>query len=294
MERFDLIIIGGGAGAFAAATRASELGVKTVLINSGLPLGGTCVNVGCVPSKLLLEIGSEYYYPQHIRFKAAEPVKCGHPGPLDFQAAIGEKDEIVNTLRESNYTRVAEGLGFSVMEGRASFTSPQQVEVNGQVLEADKFIIATGSRPRILPFKGIDSVRYITNREALSLSRLPESMIVIGAGPVGLEFAQMYARFGTRVTVLEKEVQVLPLAEREVADELQRCLEEEGIEIHTGADVEEVGEEGGLKVVQAKLGGPKSPLRGRSCCWPPEWPPTAIIWASRQPEWRWTRGVLLK
>ena len=163
MERFDLIIIGGGAGGFAAATRASELGAKAVIINSGLPLGGTCVNVGCVPSKLLLEIGSEYYYPQHIRFKAAEPVKCGHPGPLDFQAAIGEKDSIVSALRESNYARVAEGLGITVIEGRARFVSLHQIEVNGQNLEADKFIIATGSRPRILPFKGIDKVHYTTS-----------------------------------------------------------------------------------------------------------------------------------
>lgn len=262
MESFDLVIIGGGAGGFAAAARASELGAKALLINSGLPLGGTCVNVGCVPSKLLLEIGSEYYYPQHIRFKAAEPVKCGHPGLLDFQAAISEKDSIVSALRESNYVRVAQGLGIPVIEGRAKFVSPREVEVNGQRLAADKFIIATGSRPRVLPFKGINEVRYITNREALSLSRLPESMIIVGAGPVGLEFAQMYARFGTKVTVLERERQILPLSEREVADELQRCLEIEGIEIHTRVDVEEVREEGDLKVVEAKLGMPRITVKG--------------------------------
>ncbi|MFQ5827462.1 MAG: FAD-dependent oxidoreductase, partial [Dehalococcoidia bacterium] len=108
--------------------------------------------------------------------------------------------------------------------------------------------------PKILPFKGIEKVSYISNREASSLAQLPKSMIVIGGGPLGLEFAQMYARFGTEVTVLEKERQILPLGEREIGDELQRCLEEEGIEIHTGVDVEEVGEEGGLKVVKAKQG----------------------------------------
>jgi mercuric reductase len=250
-ERFDLIIIGGGAGGFAAATRASELSVKAVLINSGLPLGGTCVNVGCVPSKLLLEIGGEYYHLQHPRFQA---IRNNHTASFDFGAAIREKDQIVSALRESNYTRVAEGLDISVTEGRARFVSPDQVEVNGQMLAANKFILATGSRPRILPFKGIDRVQYITNREALSLFYLPKSMIVIGAGPLGLEFAQMYARLGTRVTVLEKERQILPLSEREIASELQRCLEEEGIEIHTRVDVEEVREEGNLKVVEAKLG----------------------------------------
>ena len=246
-----MVIIGGGAEGFAAATKGSELGAKAVIINSGLPIGGTCVNVGCVPSKILLEIGSELYNSQHPRFEA---VRNGHSTTFNFEAAIQEKDNLVGGLRESNYTRVAEGLGLPVIEGKARFISSKQVEVDGQIMEADKFIIATGSRPKILPFKGIDKVHYITNREAFSLSRLPKSMIVIGAGPIGLEIAQMYARFGTKVTVLEKERQILPLAEPEVADELQRCLEEEGIEIYTGVDVAELREEGELKVVEAKIG----------------------------------------
>jgi mercuric reductase len=259
MEKLDLIIIGGGAGGFAAATKASELEAKAVIINGGLPLGGTCVNVGCVPSKILLEIASEFYYPQHPRFEA---VMNGHSRTFSFETAIQEKDQLVAALRESNYKRVAGELGITVMEGRAKFVSPSRVEVDGQTLEADKFIIATGSRPKILPFKGVDSVRYITNREALNLSRLPESMIVIGAGPIGLEFAQMYARFGTKVTVLEKEKQVLPLAEPEIADELQRCLEQEGIEMHTGVDVEELREEGDLKVVAARVGTLQTTVKG--------------------------------
>ena len=251
MEKYDLVIIGGGAGGFAAATKASELGVKAVIINSGLPIGGTCVNVGCVPSKFLLEVGNELYYPQHPRFEA---VRDGHSAVFNFEAAIREKDEIVGALRESNYIGVAKGLGIPVIEGKARFVSPEEVEVNGQMLSANKFIIATGSRPRILPFKGLDRVRYITNREALSLSRLPESMIVIGAGPVGLELAQMYARFGTRVTVLQRSKQILTWAEPEVAEELQRCLEAEGILINTGVSVEMLREKDNLKVVEAKVG----------------------------------------
>ncbi len=262
MPKYDLVIVGGGAGGFSAATKSWELGAKAVIINGGLPLGGTCVNVGCVPTKVLLEIASEYYQPQHIRFKAAEPVMCSHPDPLDFKTAMSEKDGLVEALRESNYARIARELGIPLIEGKARFISPRQVEVNGETLEADKFIIATGSRPKILPFKGIDSVGYITNREVLSLTRLPKSMIVIGAGPVGLEFAQMFARFGTKVTMLEKESQVLPLAEREIADELQRCLEEEGIEFHTGVNVEEVREEGGLKVVEAGAGEARVTVKG--------------------------------
>jgi mercuric reductase len=208
--------------------------------------------VGCVPTKVLLEIGSEYYNPKHPRFRA---LKNGHSASFSFKEAIAEKDEMVNALRKSNYTQVAEGLtGLTVIEGRARFVASNQVEVNGQTIEADKLIIATGSRPRILPFKGLDKLRYLTNQEALSLSRLPESMIVIGAGPQSMEFAQMYARFGTKVTVLQRGRHILSSMEPEVADELQRCLEEEGIEIHTGVKVEEVREEGNLKVVEAKIG----------------------------------------
>ena len=149
MAKLDLIIIGGGAGGFAAATTASDLGVKAVIINSGLPLGGTCVNVGCVPSKVLLEIGSEFYYPQHPRFKA---IGTGDSNTFNFQTAIREKDELVATLQESNYKQVAEGLGLPVIEGRARFISPKRVEVAGQTLEGDNFIIATGSKARILHF----------------------------------------------------------------------------------------------------------------------------------------------
>lgn len=251
MDNYDLIIIGGGGAGFAAATAGYELGARMAMINGGLPLGGTCVNVGCVPSKVLLEIGHEYHQIEHARFRA---MKTEGLSSLDFGTAIKQKDEIVSALRESNYASVVRELGISVIEGRARFISPNQVEVNGQTVMGNRFIIATGSRPRVLPFKGIDTVGYITNREALSLPRLPESMVVIGAGPLGLEFAQMYARFGTKVTLLEKEGQILPLTEPEVTNELQRCLEEEGIEISTGVDVGEVREEGTLKIVEARRG----------------------------------------
>ena len=251
MDKFDLIIVGGGGGGFAAATVGSELGARVAMINSGLPLGGTCVNVGCVPSKTLLEIGNEYFQARHPRFLA---VKAGSQPPLDFSAAIREKDEIVSALRESNYSRIAGELGISLIEGRARFVSPNQIEVNKEKLTAKKFIIATGSRPRILPFKGIDKVSYLTNREALQLPRLPQSMVIIGSGPTGLEFAQMFSRFGSRVTVLEKENQLLPATEPVVAEELRRLFEAEGIEVHTGVVIDEIYEEKGLKVVAARAG----------------------------------------
>lgn len=255
MADYDFIIIGGGAAAFAAATKASELGRRTAMINHGLPVGGTCVNVGCVPSKHLLAVGDQLFYPQRPVFDA---LKNGHRSSFDFRAAIDEKRRLVGALRESSYKGVLASLhGVEYIEGRARFTSASEVEVNGRTLSGDKFLIATGSRPSVLPFPGIDNVQFITSREAMELEDLPRSMIVIGPGPVGLELGQMFLHFGTKVTVLEKIPQILPRVEAEIANELQRCLEEEGMEIHCACNIERVWQDESTRFVEADVMGEK-------------------------------------
>ncbi len=253
MSEFDFIIIGGGAAAFAAATRAAELGARTAMINDGLPLGGTCVNVGCVPSKHLLAVGEAYFYGGRPRFEA---IRNGRPWAFDFRAAIEEKRRLVAALRASNYADVLGALkSVEYIEGQARFVPPGAVTVNGRTLTAPRFLIATGSRPSVLPFPGIEDVAFITSREAMELDALPRTMIVIGAGPVGLELGQMFLHFGTEVTVLEKVPQVLPRVEPEVAQELQRCLEAEGMAIHCACDIERVWQEGTTRYVQANVFG---------------------------------------
>jgi len=260
MPDYDFLIIGGGAAAFAAATKASELGVRTAIINDGLPIGGTCVNVGCVPSKHLLAVGDEYFYPQHSPFDA---LRDGHKPALDFRAAIEEKRRLVRALRGSNYVDVLGSLqGVEYIEGRARLLSPREVGVNGRTLTAGKFLVATGSRPAVLPFPGIEGVQYVTNREAMELEELPKTMVVIGAGPIGLELGQMFLHFGTKVAVLEKIPQVLPRVEREIADELQRCLEAEGMEIHCACNIERVWQEGATRFVEADVFGEKRVFQG--------------------------------
>lgn len=252
MFTFDLVIVGGGAAAFAAATRASELGARTAIINGGLPLGGTCVNVGCVPSKYLLELGHKLFYCPQSEFKG---IKRRARFAFDFDEAIEGKDEIIGSLRESNYYDVLQGLnGVTLYEGKARFLSPDEIDVDGQMLQGRRFVIATGSTTRLIPVPGLAEAGYITNVEALSLNRPPASLIVIGAGPLGLEFAQMYRHFGSTVAVLERESQVLPREEPEVAAELQRCLEAEGISIMTGAVIQRVSRGAGPKVVEARVG----------------------------------------
>jgi mercuric reductase len=253
MFDYDFIIIGGGAAAFAAATKASDLRIETAIINDGLPIGGTCVNVGCVPSKHLLAVGDELFYPPRSPFDA---LKDGHAPAFNFKAAIEEKRRLIAGLRKSNYVDVLGALdGVDYIEGRARFTSRDAVEVNGRKLTAAKFLIATGSRPSVLPFPGIEGVQYLTNREAMELEELPESMIVIGAGPIGLELGQMFLHFGTRVMVLEKVPQVLPRVEPEIADELQRALEEEGMEVRCACEIKRVWQEGNTRFVEADIMG---------------------------------------
>lgn len=254
-DQYDFIIIGAGAAAFAAATKASELGIKAAMVNDGLPLGGTCVNVGCVPSKHLLAVGDEHFYAQRPVFDA---LKNGHKPAFDFKTAIGEKRRLVGALQESNYVDVLGSLqGIEYIKGRARFTSPTGVEVNGRTLTTEKFLIATGSRPSILPFPGIEGVQYVTNREVMELEELPQSMIVIGAGPIGLELGQMFLHFGTKVTVLKKYAQILPRLEPEIGDELERTLKAEGMAIHHTGDIERVWQEGATRCVEADVMGEK-------------------------------------
>ena len=171
MATYDLIIIGGGAGAFAAATKANDLGRTALMVNSGLPIGGTCVNVGCMPTKNLLTVGDELYYGSHSRFKA---LLNGHNPAFDFATAIAEKDEIVESARQSNYINVLDSLeAVTYVQARARFISPEEVEVDGEVLVGRKFVVAVGSSTKPIPVDGMDRVRWHTNKTIMDLKQVP-------------------------------------------------------------------------------------------------------------------------
>jgi mercuric reductase len=251
--KYDLIILGGGSAAFAAATKAVDLKKTALMVNSGLPLGGTCVNVGCMPSKHLLAVGDEYYYSQHSGFKA---IRHGTRPSLDFKTAIREKDKVVIKARKQNYKRVLKSLkSVTFLEERTRLAGPTQVEVAGQIYEADRIIIAVGASTKLLPIAGLEAVQWLNNVTAMQLQSLPASMVVIGGGPLGLEFAQMFAHFGTKATVLEAMTQILPRHEPQIAAELQRCLEGEGIGIYTAVQVEKVVERNGKKIITFRKDG---------------------------------------
>ncbi|MBI2100501.1 MAG: mercury(II) reductase [Candidatus Vogelbacteria bacterium] len=252
MKTFDLIIIGGGAGAFAAAIRADELKAKTAMINAGLPLGGTCVNVGCVPSKTLLWAGEILHTAKYHNVSGVElEVKN-----FDFQKVIQEELALVERLRQEKYEKVLQHLEkVTVVEGRAQFVSPNEIEVNGEKLAAKKFIIAAGSTANVPPIEGIREVGYVTHIEALKLGKQPKELMVIGAGPVGLEFGQMFSRFGTKVTILQRGPSLFPPAEKAFTDRLQELLQKEGIVIKTNVEVKKARKEKNKKVISYTVDG---------------------------------------
>jgi mercuric reductase len=253
-DKYDLIIIGGGAAAFSAAIKANIHGVKALMIERAA-LGGTCVNVGCIPSKNLLGAGEIL----HLAKNPSYPSIFSYDSEFDFHKTVSAKDNLVKALRKQKYYDVLSSLeNVELIEESASFVTPKKIRVDGKALGADKFIIATGSSPSIPQLKGIENVDYLTNNEALSLKEKPSSMIVVGGRALGLEFAQMYARFGTKVTLLQRSGKIIPEHEPEIADGLHNYLTEEGVEIVTGVNVQEVYQKGNSKFVTASINGKKT------------------------------------
>lgn len=246
MEHYDLAIIGGGAGAFAAAIKADELGAKTVLINDGLPLGGTCVNVGCVPSKTLLHAAEQVHTAKYHNVPGLElEVKTA-----DYAAIVADEQTLVERMRAEKYEQVLTDLkNVTLVQGKAQFVSANEITVGEQHIQADKFVIATGSSATVPEIEGLAEAGYITHVEAMQLKEIPKRLAVIGAGPVGLELAQLYARFGSQVTILQRAKSIMPEAEPELTERLHQLLESEGVTIKTNVEVTKVTTENGEKIV---------------------------------------------
>ncbi|MDH2900627.1 MAG: mercury(II) reductase [archaeon] len=255
---YPLAILGQGSAAFAAAIKANDLGIKTVMIGGnktrGAVVGGTCVNVGCVPSKNLITIGTALRQSEGDATKF-QSIKYGKTR-LDFQKAIIEKNVLVRKLRREKYQNVLDHLeNVEYVPELAQFISNHKVKAGNKILDADKFLIAAGARAKPLPVEGLDKVRYLTNEEALNLKELPDSLIVVGGRTLGLEFAQMYAHFGTKVTILQRSDRLLPGDEPEISAALKFYLEQEGIKIHTGVEIKRFYKSGKKKFVEVNING---------------------------------------
>lgn len=248
-QDYDLIVIGTGGGGMAAAIKAAELGYRAAIIE-GRAIGGTCVNIGCVPSKTLIRAAAAYHNAAHHGFRGVRTQAEG----VDWSALIQHKDELVVEMQQDKYIDV---LAFyrdnvTVIQGWASLKSDHEVALDdGRVLSTNKIVIAAGARPKILPLQGINDVEVLDSTTAMALEKQPESLLVIGGRAVALELGQTFARFGTQVTILQRSERLIPEHEPEISEALAEALRGEDITIHTGVSPQAIREEAGQKVITA-------------------------------------------
>lgn len=248
--QFDLIIIGGGSAAFSAAIKASELEKKVLMINDGLPIGGTCVNVGCVPSKTLIRTAEQFHIANHPNFNGIKPSN----NKIDFKEVIRQKTELVKELRQHKYVDVLkDDPNVTIIKSYGKFIDKNTVEANGKKFTAENILIATGSTTFIPDIPGLKEAGYLTNETLYELEELPEHLIVIGGRYIALENAQMFARLGSKVTILQRSNRILPDEMPDVSETLKEILEAEGIEIKTGVKIKAIEKQNGKIKIKASV-----------------------------------------
>jgi dihydrolipoamide dehydrogenase len=254
-ERFDLIVIGAGPGGYVAAIRAAQLGMKVALVEKRPRLGGTCLNVGCIPSKALLD-SSEYFALAKSKF-ARHGIQVGDV-KLDLKAMLARKDAVVNGLTDG-VAHLVKKNGITLLTGVARLSGPGKVIVRGSgggkeeatSVEAKAVLLATGSEPISLPSLPFDGRTVVGSTEALAFDEVPQHLIVVGGGYIGLELGSVWSRLGAKVTVVEFLPRVLPTGDREVAELLQKSLTKQGLVFHLETQVTRASAQGGQVVVHA-------------------------------------------
>jgi len=255
---YDLIVIGSGPGGYSAAVRAGQYGLKTALVEKLPRLGGTCLLVGCIPTKSLLHSADMWEIFLHSK---DEGIFCDNPR-LDFPLVNDRKNKIV-----SKHSKGVEGLmrknKVEVIKGYATLKGKGKVEVRSadggtKTLETKNIILATGSEARMLPGLEPDPEFLLTNIEILNLTAVPKTLGIIGAGAVGSEFASIFARFGTKVTLLEMMPRIVPVEDDDVSKELEKAFKRQGIRVETGAKAENIQKTGSSVKLKVSLANGKS------------------------------------
>ncbi len=234
---YDLLVVGAGAAGSAAATSAAEHGAHVALIERD-KIGGTCLNYGCDPTKTLLHIAATLYHARQADRYGLRILSAS----FDWGTVEAYTREVINRIRGGTSDEVSADMakkGIEVIKGEASFVSPYAVSVLGRTITAACIIVASGSQTLVPPIEGLEKAGFITNVEAVALPSLPRRLAVVGGGAIGIEFAQMYHRFGVSVTVLERSSYPLDKEDRELADQLCDLLTEEGIHIETETEVQQ-------------------------------------------------------
>ena len=249
-NKFDVVVIGSGPGGYVCAIRLAQLGFKTAIIEKYNSLGGTCLNVGCIPSKSLLD--SSHHYDDVLKNVMNHGIEIDGEIKLNFSKMIERKNSVVNqTVKGIDY--LMDKNKISVFYGKATFIDNNTVNIEGgEKVKFDKCIIATGSKPISLPFVKLDKERIITSTEALSLKEVPKHLVIIGGGVIGLELGQVYKRLGSEVSVIEYADKITPFMDQDISKELLKVLKKQKINFFLSHEVYEVERNGDSVNIKAK------------------------------------------
>lgn len=246
---YDIGIVGGGAAGLTAASGAAQLGAKTLLVEKEKELGGDCLHFGCVPSKTLIRSARICHLIKHSRTYGLPGVQLP---PVDFSEIKKRIQSVIETIQKHDSEERFCSLGAKVVFGRPEFLDEHSIRLNGRNVSAKTWVIATGSSPGRPPIKGLDKTPHLTNKEIFSLDRLPESMIILGAGPIAIEMAQAFTRLGTRVFVVQRSGQILAKEDPDMAGGIIERLAAEGVIFHMNTTVSGVRDTGGEKEVRIR------------------------------------------
>ncbi len=250
MDNYDIVVIGGGAAGLTVATGSVKFGLRVALVEKE-KLGGDCLYYGCVPSKTLIHSAKVASLIKRAKEYGLDETMLS----FDFEKVINHVWNTINIIGEHDDPERFRKMGVDVVFGDPSFTSPEEIEVNGRRIKSKKFVVATGSRSFTPPIDGLKEAGFISHVEVFHLKKLPQSLTVIGAGPIGMEMSQAFARFGSEVTVIEMLDRILPIEDEDVSEELEKYLTKEGIKFFTGTKAKQVSLENGKKVVLAEKNG---------------------------------------
>ena len=250
--KYDAIVIGSGQAGVPLSFRLADIGWQVALIEKSY-IGGTCINTGCTPTKTMVHRAQVAYYAGNA---ARWGVRASDVS-ADLAAIVAQKNKVVHTFRDGREKQMKRRPNLHFHSGQARFVDVHQVRVGETLLESEKIFINTGGRARDPGIPGLDTVPYLTNENIMDLTVLPEHLIVLGGGYIGLEFGQMFARFGSRVTIIQSAARIVPREDSDVAEELQKALEEEGLTFLLSAHATRVEQEGGtINVSVDRTSGP--------------------------------------
>jgi pyruvate/2-oxoglutarate dehydrogenase complex dihydrolipoamide dehydrogenase (E3) component len=253
--KFDAIVIGSGQGGNPLIYKMADSGLRVALIEEK-HLGGTCINTGCTPTKTMVASAQIAHYVKNAKQWGVHASDFS----VNLPAIVNRKNDVVYSFRSGQEKQAAKRDNLTLYRGHARFTGPRAIQVNGESLESDRIFIDTGSRPLIPKIDGITSVPYITNESILDLEQLPEHLVVLGGGYIGLEFGQMFRRFGSRVTIVHQGSEILPREDEDVASELRKALESEGVGFLLEAKTKRVSTNG--RQITLEFSGSHEPLTG--------------------------------